>query len=71
MNNNEWIQGQLDIPPLIGSSSDTSNQPEPQFRLSVDPVPDKIFNPLHQYCHIADCKFDHVSPIKQFILVTV
>ena len=69
MHNGEWIQGQLDIPPLIGSSSDTSNQ------LTIDPVPGKVFNPLHQYCHIADCKFDHVSPLnsnsfREYLIMT-
>ena len=68
MHNAEWIEGQLDIPPLIGSPNDTSSQPEPQFRLNIDPVPEKIFNPLHEYCHISDCKFDHVSSMDSFIL---
>ena len=68
MHNAEWIEGQLDIPPLIGSPNDTSSQPEPQFRLNIDPVPGKIFNPLHECCHISDCKFDHVSSIDSFIL---
>ena len=61
MRNSEWIEGQLDVPLLIGSTPEMSNQPESHFSLNIDPLPESTFNPLHEFRHISDCKFDHVS----------
>ncbi len=61
LQNSEWIQGQLDISPLINSSNDNPQQPEAKFLLGGNKEQEKQFNPLLEYCNIGDSKFDHVS----------
>lgn len=61
LHNAEWIEGQLDIQPLIGSLSDTTEQPEAKFVINIDAVPKSSFNPLQLYNTVGDCQLDHVS----------
>ena len=61
-NNALWLTEQLDIPSLFTHNEGGSTyRHQTEFKLDISNPAAKDFNPLHEFCHIGNSIFDHVS----------